>query len=103
MHSQEGEEAPTEATMTPVQEPGNMKKKSVFMTVKLADGYIVSNQIGAYPPASNKGNECMCVFCLYNTNNIKQKTVKSQYSSELLKAYCEVYKYFESRGFKPIL
>ena len=61
--------------------------KHVFETVWLADGFISSNQIGAYPRTSSKDNKYMCIFYVYDPNFMKGIAIKSRHSSELLKAY----------------
>ena len=87
----ERNKASIDATTLPTQEPGNIKTKHVFMTVRLADGFIVSNQTGAYPWTPSKGNKYVCIFYVYNPNFIKGIAIKSRHSSELLKAYTTVY------------
>ena len=77
IHSQERKEASNDATDTPTQEPGNVKTRLVFMTVKLADGFIASDQTGAYPRTSNRGNKYICVFYIYDANHIKGIALKS--------------------------
>ena len=56
------------------------------MTVKLADAFIASDQTGAYPRTSSRGNKYICVFYIFDPNYIKGKPIKSRHSSELLKA-----------------
>ena len=73
------------------------------MTVRLADSFTASDQTSAYPRASSRGNKYICVFYVFDPNYIKGKPSKSRHSSELLKAYKDVYQWCESRGFKPIL
>ena len=46
------------------------------MTVKLADGFIASDQTGSFPRVSNKGNKYICVFYIYDTNFIKGVAIK---------------------------
>ena len=99
----ERKETEADATATPEQEPKNQKTKYVYMTVKLVDSFIASDHTGAYPRASSRGNKYICVFYIFDPNYIKGKPIKSRHSSELLKAYREVYQWCESRGFKPIL
>ena len=102
-HAIERQEAAEETTACPEQEPDNKKTKYVFMTAKLADGFICSDQTGAYPRTSNKGNKYICVFYVYDANRILGIPIKSRHSSELLKAYQQVYKWCKSRGFTPTL
>ena len=102
-HACKQEEASTEAVEIPAEKPNNKKTKLVFVTVKLANGFIASDQTGAYPKTSNKGNNCISVFSVYNANHIKGIVLKSNHSSKLPKIYQEMYKEFKSRGFKPIL
>ena len=73
------------------------------MTVKLADGWIASDQTGAFPRVSSRGNKYICVFYIYDPNYIKGIPIKSRHRSDLLSAYQSVYKWCESRGFKPTL
>jgi len=103
LHHSERLDAAKDALTLPEQEPGNKKTKRVFMTVKLADGFIASDQTGAYPRTSHRGYKYICVFYIYDANSIKGIAVKSRHSSELLRAYQEIYKWCEVRGFKPEL
>ena len=73
------------------------------MTVKLADGWIASDQTGAFPRVSIRGNKYICVFYIYDPNYIKGIPIKSRHRSDLLSAYQSVYKWCKSRGFKPTL
>ena len=99
----EQQEASAEAMATPVQEPDNKKTRLVFMTAKLADDFIASDQTGAYPRTSTRGCKYICVFYIFDANCIKGIPIKSRHSSELLKAYQTIYKWCERRGFKPSL
>ena len=104
MHAEERIEAAEDAMTIPEQEPDNKKTKYVFMTAKLADGFICSDQTGAYQRTPNKGNKCICVFFyIYDANRILGLPIKSRHSPELLKAYQQVYKWCKSRGFTPML
>ena len=73
------------------------------MTVKLADGWITSDQTGRLLRVSTRGNQYICVFYIYDANFIKGITIKSRHRSDLLGAYESVYKWCESCGFKPTL
>ena len=73
------------------------------MTVKLVDGWIVSNQTGTLPRVSIRGNGYICVFYIYNTNFIKGIAIKLRHRSDLLGAYKQVYNWCESHGFQPSL
>ena len=76
LHILEQDAASDDAMPMPEQEQGNVKTKYVFMTVKLADGWIASNQTGALPRVSTHGNKYICVFYIYNTNFIKGIAIK---------------------------
>ncbi len=80
----EQQEASAEAMATPVQEPGNQKTRLVFMTAKLADDFIASDQTGAYPRTSTRSHKYICVFYIFDANCIKGIPIKSRHSSELL-------------------
>ena len=58
----ERDAAAEDALAIPEQEPNNTRTKKVFMTVKLADGWIASEQTGAFPRVSNKGNKYIALF-----------------------------------------
>ena len=53
----ERKEAEANATTTPEQEPKNQKTRHVYMTVKLADSFIASDQTGAYPKNIFQGQQ----------------------------------------------
>ena len=71
------------------------------MSVKHAEGFISSDQTGKFPQISNKGNQYICVFYIYDPNFIKGIPIKSRKKEELLKAYQEVYAWCEQQEFKP--
>ena len=54
--------AVVEATTIPEQTVGNKRTHWVFMTAALADGWLASDQTGAFPRTSNKGHKYMAVF-----------------------------------------
>ena len=85
-------EATEDAIIILEQEPGNRKKYGL-MTAMLADGFICSDQTGAYPRTSSRGNKYICVFYVYDANHILGVPLKSRHSSELLKAYQQIYKW----------
>ena len=62
----------------PAQVPGNKKTHLVFMTTVLANGWIASDQTGAFARTSNKGNKYICVFYVFGPNFIKGIPIKSQ-------------------------
>ena len=64
------------------------------MIMRLADSFIASDQTGTYPRTSSRGNKYICVFYTFDPNYIKGMRVKSRHSSELLKAYNNVYKWY---------
>ena len=73
------------------------------MTAVLADGWIASDQTGAFPRVSNKGNKYISVFYVYDANCVKGVLIKSRNKSDLLAAYRKIYSWCEARGFKPTL
>ena len=89
-HAIERAESLLKATTVTTQEPRNIKKKHAFMTVRLTDGFIASDQMGVYPRTSTKGNTYICIFYVYDPNYIKRVTFKSRHSSKLLRAYQNV-------------
>ena len=95
--------AAEDAMSTPAQEPRNEKTHIVFMTTVEKEGLVASDQTGAFPQISNRGNRYMCIFYIYDCNHIKGVPIKSRKKEELLRAYKEVYKYCEERGYKPKL
>ena len=75
----------------------------VFMLLQRPEGFIASNQTRKFSSMSNRGMQYIFVFYIHNPNNIKKIPIKSRKKEELLRAYKEVYAYFESRGFRPQL
>ena len=80
-------DAAKDAQSQQAQEPGNKKTRKVFMIIKLADGFIVSDQPGAYPRTSHRGYKFICEFYIYGANRIKSLAIKSRHASELLRAH----------------
>ena len=97
------EAAATEVAELPDQVPGNKKTHLVFMTTVLADNWIASNQMGAFPWTSKKGKKYICVFYIFDPNFIKGVPIKSRHKEELLRAYQKLYKWYDARGVKPQL
>ena len=73
------------------------------MTVSLVDGWIASNQTGAFPRVSNRGHKYISVFYVYDANFVKGVPVKSRHCQELLRAYEKICKWCTVQGFKPQL
>ena len=92
-----------DAMTAPKQKPSNKKTNLVYMTVTLADGWIASDQTGAFPRGSNRGHKYISVFYVYDANFVKGVPVKSRHCQELLRAYEEIYKWCTVRGFKSQL
>ena len=97
----ERDAAADEAAVLPEQVQGNKKTHLVFMTTVLADNWIASDQTGAFPRTSNRGNKYISVFYIFDSNFIKGVPIKSRHKDELLRAYQVVYKWCEARGVKP--
>ena len=91
-HTEERQAAMVDAMTVPTQEPINKKTNLVYVTVSLADGWIASNQTGAFPRVSNRGHKYISVFYVYDANFVKGVPVKSRHRQELLRAYEEIYK-----------
>ena len=81
----------------------NKKTHNVFMTVRLADDWMASDQTGTFPRTSSRGNKYISVFYMYDPNFIKGVAIKSRHADELLRAYKEVYNWCEARGIKSEL
>ena len=99
----ERDAAADDAAAIPEEEPHNRRTKYVYMIIKLADGWIASNQTGPFPRMSNCGNKYISVFYIFDTNFIKGIPIKSRHQTDLLIAYQEVYRWCEARGFKLTL
>ena len=100
---QEREAASQDAISIPEQVPGNEKTHEVYMTTMQAEGLVASDQTGMLPRTSNRGMKYLCIFYIYDPNFIKGIPIKSRKKEELLRAYKEVYKWCEQRGYKPRL
>ena len=102
-HAEERKAAALDAITIPEQEQNNSETHVVHMTAVLADGWIASDQTGAFPRVSNKGNKYVSVFYVYDANYIKAVPCKSREAGELHKAFSEVYEWCVARGLKPKL
>eukprot|EP00957_Ditylum_brightwellii_P153782 11705193-Ditylum_brightwellii.AAC.1 len=87
----------------PEQEQGNFKTNYVFTMVEEIDGKVYSNQTGAFPRVSNRGNRYVMIFCVYDANYIKGIPIKSKKSEEYQKAYDDFYAELTTKGYKPTL
>jgi hypothetical protein len=85
------------------QAPLNARTNHIFMQIPAIDGVISSDQTGRFPITSNRGNEYVVVFYIYDANYICSIPIKSRLKDELLRAYQEVYEWLLVRGFKPLL
>ena len=92
-----------DAISLPTEDQDNNKTHLVFMSVKRVEGYIATNQTGRFPRTSNKGMQYICVFYIYDPDNIKGVALKSRRKEDILRAYQEVYTFCQNRGFKPKL
>ena len=63
-HVKERQAAMLDAMTVPAQEPSNKKTNLVYMTVRLADGWIASDQTGAFPRVSNRGHKYLHISLL---------------------------------------
>lgn len=79
--------ATEDTTATPVQKLSNKKTHKVFMTVRLADDWITSDQTRAFPRTSSKGNKDISVFYMHDPNFIKGVPIKSRHADQLSRAY----------------
>ena len=59
------------------QEPGNIKTNVVFAALEEVDGRIYSDQTGAFPKISNRGNRYVMVFYVYDANHIQDIPIKN--------------------------
>eukprot|EP00957_Ditylum_brightwellii_P179027 13636913-Ditylum_brightwellii.AAC.1 len=59
------------------QEPGNIKTNFVFAALEEVNGRIYSNQTGAFPKVSNRGNRYIMVFYVYDANHIQGIPIKN--------------------------
>jgi len=92
-----------ESTIIPPQEPNNEKTHEVFFTAEEGEGLLYSDQTGAFPIKSNRGNKYLAIFYAYDPNSILSVPIKSRAKGELLRAYEKIYAYLTSRGYKPKL
>eukprot|EP00956_Cyclotella_meneghiniana_P007360 scaffold10022_cov21-Cyclotella_meneghiniana.AAC.1 len=67
------------------------------------DGTLYTDQTGAFPVVSYKGNKIMFVAYEYRSNAIIAKPIRSNSDESLVAAFKEVYEYLSDKGFKPKL
>jgi hypothetical protein len=75
----------------------------VFMMIVEVEGQLFMDQTGRLPVTSNCSNGYIGVFYALDPNYIKSYLIKSRHSSEILKAYKEVYAFLRMRGYRPQL
>ena len=92
-----------EIAAVPEQVQGNKKTHLILMTTVLADDWIASDQTGAFPHISNRGNNYICAFYIFDPKFLKEVSIKSRHKEELLRAYHIVYKWCEVRSVNPQL
>eukprot|EP00957_Ditylum_brightwellii_P049808 3776382-Ditylum_brightwellii.AAC.1 len=69
------------------QEPGNIKTNFIFDALEEVDGRIYSDQTGAFPKVSNRGNKYVMVFYVYDANHIQGVPIKNQTAAEFQRVY----------------
>ena len=77
MHLWESDAASYNALACTKQATNNKKTLKVYMTAKLADGWIASDRIGTFPRVLNQGNKYIRVFYIHDPNFIKGIAIKS--------------------------
>eukprot|EP00957_Ditylum_brightwellii_P160942 12253395-Ditylum_brightwellii.AAC.1 len=73
------------------QESGNIKTNFVFAALEEVDGRIYSNQTGAFPKVSNRGNRYIMVFYVYDASHIQGIPIKNRSAAEFQRVYNQVY------------
>ncbi len=77
--------------------PLNDKTDMVFMTMADIQGQLFTDQAGRFPVTSNRGNKYTVIFYTVDANHIKSYPIKSRHSTELLRAYNDVYAFLRVR------
>ena len=67
------------------------------------DGTLYTDQTGAFPVVSYKGNKIIFVAYEYRSNAIIAKPIRSNSDESLVAAFKEIYEYLSDKGFKPKL
>eukprot|EP00957_Ditylum_brightwellii_P103618 7894225-Ditylum_brightwellii.AAC.1 len=71
------------------QEPGNIKTNIIFAALEEVDGRIYSDQTGAFPKISNRGNRYVMVFYVYDANQIQGIPIKNRTTAEFQHVYTQ--------------
>ena len=85
------------------QEPNNEKTNEVYIAMEDVQGKLYSDQTGAFPRTSRRGNKYLAIFYAYDANYIRAVPLKSKTAAELQTAYEDVYTELTAKGFKPML
>ena len=70
---------------------------------KVNEGTIYTDQTGAFPVSSYKGNRVMFVAYDYRSNGIFIRPMKSNSNESMIAAFTDVYESLTSKGLKPKL
>ena len=103
LHLLERDAASEDVIEVPKKETDNKKTLRVYMSVKLVDGWITSDQTGVLPRVSSRGNNIS--VCFTSTIPTLSKELQSSHATDLISLGHTnlVYKWCECRGFKPAL
>ena len=77
------------------------KHHDIYMKVEDAEDTIYTDQTGAFPPRSRKGNRYIMIMCEMDGNAITSEPMQNRTSGEIVKAYQKLIKRLHLVGIKP--
>ena len=78
-----------------------LKCNKTYITVYESSDRIHSDQTGKFPIGSIRGNQCVMIICVYDTNTILYKPLKTKKSEELQVVHDDAYIFLVTRGCEP--
>jgi hypothetical protein len=91
-----------EEDMHPNEDPNAECHLFVGATIgDLNDNTLYTDLTGKFPLRSFHVNQVVFVAYAYGLNAIIVRPMKNRSDAEMIRVYCEVYEYLESKGFKP--
>jgi hypothetical protein len=94
---------PANSPTTPAEGPPAFRTHTTFAKILPLSGTAYSDQTGQFPHTSSRGTKYVMIFYDYDSSAILAEPLKSQSSSELLRAFSKLHEYLTSRGHRPLL
>ena len=89
--------------LKPQQEANNQSTHNLFATMWETSERTYSDQTGAFPIQSSRGNKYIFIMYAYDANTIMVEPIKSRQAKTITEAWIKCHKQLNSSGYAPIL